>query len=173
MLAYRRLLTRFSRLSDNDAIECHNRALLGADAAQTLVILTKLAQLHDEFEQYKEAAAVHRRYIKVAEEEGRNIGEMAASYLYLSEYELDLLHRQNDTFDDGDEEIISGKKRLGCGRKSEKDISTEPPSMETVELWLIRVVESGAPEREAAEEDLRHLRRRQERHRPVAFSPEV
>ncbi|GHJ85747.1 hypothetical protein NliqN6_2149 [Naganishia liquefaciens] len=159
---------------DSDAIECHNRALLGADAAQTLAILTKLAHLHDEFEQFKAAAAVHRRYIKLAEEEGRNIGEMAASYLYLAEYELDLLHRPaNDTFGEGDEENTDGKKRLGCGRKSEKDTSAESPDMETVELWLRRVIESGASEREAAEEDLRHLHRLLERNRLVASSPEV
>lgn len=167
--------TDVTPFSHNDAIECHNRALLGADAAQTLAILTKLAHLHDDIEQFKAAAAVHRRYIKVAEQEGRNIGEMATSYLYLAQYELDLLGRNTNDhqLDNEDEESIDGKKRPGCGRSTEQDISTEPPGLETVEAWLKNVIESGAPEREVAEEDLRYLRRLQERRRPVASSPEV
>jgi hypothetical protein len=148
---------------------------LGADAAQTLAILTKLAHLHDDIEQFKAAAAVHRRYIKVAEQEGRNVGEMATSYLYLAQYELNLLgkHANDHQIDEEDEEIMDGKKYHGCGRDTEKDISTDPPDIETVEAWLKKVIESGAPEREAAEEDLRYLRRQQERRRPVASSPEV
>lgn len=148
---------------------------MGADSAQTLTILTKLAHLHEEIEDFKAAAAVHRRYVKVAEQEGRNTGEMATSYLFLAQYELDLLHRDANNYQDEDEdeeEMGEGKEKfLGCGRTTEGESSSEP-DIETAVAWLEKVIESGAPEREIAEEDLRYIRRKQGRRR-VTFSPEV
>jgi ribosome biogenesis GTPase A len=118
---------------------------------------------------------VHRRYVKVAEQEGRNIGEIATSYLYLAQYELDLLHRDANNYQDEDEdedEMSEEKKKpLGCGRTTEGEASGEP-DIESAITWLIKVIESGAPEREMAEEDLRYVRRKQGRRR-VTFSPEV
>lgn len=118
---------------------------------------------------------MHRRYVKVAEQEGRNIGEIATSYLYLAQYELDLLHRDainyQDEDEDEDEMSEEKKKPLGCGRTTEGEASGEP-DIESAITWLIKVIESGAPEREMAEEDLRYVRRKQGRRR-VTFSPEV
>lgn len=162
----RGLLDRYS-----DAIQCHQRALLGADAAQTLQILGKLAHLHNEIRDYKAAAAVHRRYVNVAEREGRNIGEMATSYLYLAQYELDLLHRpanayqqladDDDNVDDDNSEVLTRRPPLGQGKTSEGESRTEE-DIEMAIMWLERVIASGAPEREIAEEDLRYIQRRLE-----------
>lgn len=98
---------------------------------------------------------------------------MATSYLYLAQYELDLLHRDVNNYQDEDEDEMSGdkKKFLGCGRTTEGESSSEPDIEEAV-AWLEKVIESGAPEREMAEEDLRYIRRKQARRR-VSFSPEV
>ncbi|KAJ9125163.1 hypothetical protein QFC22_000117 [Naganishia vaughanmartiniae] len=160
----------------NDAIQCHQRALLGADAAQTLQILGKLAHLHDNIEDYKAAAAVHRRYIHVAEREGRNVGMMATSYLYLAQYELDLLHRdaneyqqQNEEDEDDVLEAQTRKAPLGRGKTTEGESRTEEDIAMAI-MWLEKVIESGAPEREMAEEDLRYIQRRLERRRTLASS---
>lgn len=47
-----------------EAIECLRRALIGADPQETVIHL-KLAKLHDELEEYAEAAAYHRRIVEV------------------------------------------------------------------------------------------------------------
>ena len=52
-----------------EAIECFKRALIGADPRETNLNY-KLARLHDEIEEYAEAAAYHRRVYDIIRADG-------------------------------------------------------------------------------------------------------
>jgi len=47
-----------------EAIECLKRALIGADPRETVINL-KIAKLHDDLQEFAEAAAYHRRVVEV------------------------------------------------------------------------------------------------------------
>lgn len=130
-----------------EAIQCNSRALLGADAAQTLGILLKLAQLHDALGHHAQAADAHRRHIMLAEREERDAGEMAQSYLYVAQYDMDLLHRDRETA------AINTPEGGTSAADDGKDVKTAV-------FMLEKVIASDAPEKEAAEEDLRYLRKK-------------
>jgi len=53
-----------------EAIECLKRALIGADPLETSINL-KLAKLHNDLEEWAEAAAYHRRVVEVCRANGR------------------------------------------------------------------------------------------------------
>lgn len=129
-----------------EAIQCNNRALLGADAGQTLGILLKLAQLYDSMGQHADAADAHRRHIMLAEREERDAGEIAQSYLYVAQFDMGLLHRDRETAEEGD------------GTKT--GASDDGKDVKAAVFMLEKVIASDAPEKEAAEEDLRFLRKK-------------
>ena len=52
-----------------EAIECFKRALIGADPRETNLNY-KLARLHDEIEEYAEAAAYHQRVYDILRVDG-------------------------------------------------------------------------------------------------------
>jgi len=145
-----------------DAIQCSNRALLGADQAQTFSILRNVAKLHDSQGNYAEAAKSHRQLIQIAVLQGRHIGEVASSYLYAAQYELDMLDRKRDATDikPGVTFELQPRPTQGKGK------SVEGPGVRrdtaSAVAMLKKVIESNAPEKEMAEEDLRYIRRRQE-----------
>ena len=51
-------------VSLHEAIECLKRALIGADTHE-IVINLKIAKLHDDLQEFAEAAAYHRRVVEV------------------------------------------------------------------------------------------------------------
>jgi hypothetical protein len=145
-----------------DAIQCSNRALLGADQAQTFFILRNVAKLYDSLGSYAEAARSHRRLIQIAVIQERHIGEVASSHLYVAQYELDMLYRKRDTDDIKPGVMFELQPRPANG----KGKSIEGPGVQrdvaSAMTMLKKVIESNAPEKETAEEDLRYIRRRQE-----------
>jgi len=52
-----------------EAIECLKRALIGADPHETSINL-KLAKLHNDLEEWSEAAAYHRRVVEICRANG-------------------------------------------------------------------------------------------------------
>lgn len=160
-----------------DAIQCSNRALLGADQAQTCSILRNLAKLYDSQQNYAEAANSHRQQIQIAEMLGRSVGDFAASYLYVAQYEMDMLDRKRDAIDcvpgrafeqqphptngRGKSMELAGSGRgQGQGGEDQEDITVR--DVASALAMYRRVIESNAPEKEMAEEDVRYIRRRQE-----------
>ncbi|RXK34892.1 anaphase-promoting complex subunit 8 [Tremella mesenterica] len=77
-----------------DAIQAHNRALLGADSLQTPTILQKLASLHVTLAQAHgeshsaESVEYHKRLLIHGEQSGTNISELVESYMAVAEWEL-------------------------------------------------------------------------------------
>lgn len=57
-----------------EAIECLKRALIGADPHETSINL-KLAKLHNDLEEFSEAAAYHRRVVEVCRANGTNFSQ--------------------------------------------------------------------------------------------------
>ncbi|PIL36102.1 transporter [Ganoderma sinense ZZ0214-1] len=70
-----------------DAIECLRRALIGADPEET-VIHSKLAKLHNELEEYAEAAAYHRRIVEVCRAAHKPVPEWSKSAVYIARYHI-------------------------------------------------------------------------------------
>jgi len=68
-----------------EAIECLKRALIGADPHETSINL-KLAKLHNDLEEWTEAAAYHRRVVEVCRANGRPIPDYAKSALYVARH---------------------------------------------------------------------------------------
>ncbi|KZP34616.1 TPR-like protein [Athelia psychrophila] len=66
-----------------EAIECLKRALIGADPHETSINL-KLAKLHNDLEEFSEAAAYHRRVVEVCRANGRPVPDYAKSSLYVA-----------------------------------------------------------------------------------------
>ncbi|KAL5523535.1 hypothetical protein ACEPAG_7708 [Sanghuangporus baumii] len=71
-----------------EAIECHKRALLGADSNDTPLCL-RLAKLYDEIEDYRSAAAYHQRIIDTSMYENRPTHQFARSLMYVARFHLD------------------------------------------------------------------------------------
>jgi anaphase-promoting complex subunit 8 len=144
-----------------DAIQCSNRALLGADPAQTCQILKTLAKLHDNLQNYRQAAEAHRKLIAIAESQGRNPGETAQSYLYAAEYELDMLYRKRDAKDLVEGFPFERQPRPTNGKGiSMEDGEGVQGNLELAIAWLTKVKDSRAPEKEIAEENLRYITKR-------------
>ncbi|KAL6305062.1 hypothetical protein BKA93DRAFT_246990 [Sparassis latifolia] len=70
-----------------EAIECLRRALIGANAQETTIHL-KLAKLHNDLNEFAEAAAYHRRVVEVCRSTNKPIGESAKSRVYVARYHL-------------------------------------------------------------------------------------
>lgn len=140
-----------------EAIQCNTRALLGADAQQTLQILAKLGQLYDSLGQYSRACDAHQRYAVLAEREERDAGEIAQAYLYIAQYEIGLLHRDRGV-PPNHEEVVPNPGAM----EEDSIMSVEKPSKDVklVIQLLEKVIASNAPEKEAAEEDLRYIRKK-------------
>lgn len=82
-------------LRTTEAIKCHQRALVGAEADSTASILATLARLYDAARRPAEAAASHRRLLTAWAASAATggggpppTGEMVRSWLYLAKYEL-------------------------------------------------------------------------------------
>lgn len=88
-----------------EAIECLKRALIGADPNEININL-KLAKLHNDLEEWSEAAAYHRRVVEVCRINGlsmlslyvstplkpflaRPVPEYAKSSLYVARHQMD------------------------------------------------------------------------------------
>ncbi|ETW80740.1 hypothetical protein HETIRDRAFT_61808 [Heterobasidion irregulare TC 32-1] len=71
-----------------EAIDCFKRALLGADVNEITINL-KLAKLHEDLEEYVEAAAYHRRVIDVCKSTLKAIGEYAKSLVFVARYHFE------------------------------------------------------------------------------------
>ncbi|EPT05038.1 hypothetical protein FOMPIDRAFT_1112440 [Fomitopsis schrenkii] len=71
-----------------EAIECFKRALIGADPYETTIHL-KLAKLHNDTEQYAEAASYHRRVIDVCRAANKPVAEYAKSSVYVARYHVE------------------------------------------------------------------------------------
>ncbi|KAH7909322.1 hypothetical protein BJ138DRAFT_1127757 [Hygrophoropsis aurantiaca] len=69
-----------------EAVECHKRALLGADPRESSINL-KLARLHEKLGEKADASAYHRRVVehKVLE---RPVQDYAKSSIYVADYEM-------------------------------------------------------------------------------------
>lgn len=77
----------------SDAIAAHTRALLGADRQQTPQILTKLANLHTTLDASRgrasaEGTGYHRKLLALGAKDGREVEELAASYIAVAEWEM-------------------------------------------------------------------------------------
>ncbi|KAI0704990.1 TPR-like protein [Cerioporus squamosus] len=70
-----------------EAIECLRRALIGADPQETVIHL-KLAKLHDDLEEYAEAAAYHRRIVEVCRAAQKPVPEWSKSAVYVARYHI-------------------------------------------------------------------------------------
>ncbi|OBZ67068.1 hypothetical protein A0H81_12839 [Grifola frondosa] len=57
-----------------EAIECMKRALIGADPHETTIRL-KLAKLHNDLDEFAEAAAYHRRVVEVCRAGNKHVIE--------------------------------------------------------------------------------------------------
>ncbi|KAI0058089.1 TPR-like protein [Artomyces pyxidatus] len=68
-----------------EALECFKRALLGADVNEVTINL-KLAKLHDDLEEFPEAASYHRRVIDICLLTLKPITEYAKSCVYVARY---------------------------------------------------------------------------------------
>lgn len=73
----------------SEAIKCHERALVGADpAVSVLTTLSTLAKLHAKTGDTPAAATAHRRLLATAAASGAGPGEMIKSWLFLAKVEL-------------------------------------------------------------------------------------
>ncbi|TBU33911.1 TPR-like protein [Dichomitus squalens] len=70
-----------------EAIECLRRALIGADPEETVIHL-KLAKLHNDLEEYAEAAAYHRRIVEVCRAAQKPVPEWSKSAVYVARYHI-------------------------------------------------------------------------------------
>ncbi|KAN0091102.1 hypothetical protein V8E55_004668 [Tylopilus felleus] len=70
-----------------DAVECLERALLGADARETTINL-KLAKLYEELEEPTEAVAYHRRVVEICRAEERPVQDYAKSSIYVARHQM-------------------------------------------------------------------------------------
>ncbi|KAH9929513.1 TPR-like protein [Epithele typhae] len=70
-----------------EAVECLRRALIGADPQETL-IHSKLAKLHNDLEEFAEAAAYHRRIVEVCRAAQKPVPEWAKSAIYVARYHV-------------------------------------------------------------------------------------
>ncbi|KIM75485.1 hypothetical protein PILCRDRAFT_98910 [Piloderma croceum F 1598] len=70
-----------------EAIECLKRALIGADPLETSINL-KLAKLHNDLEEWTEAAAYHRRVVEVCRANARPVPDYAKSSLYVARHQI-------------------------------------------------------------------------------------
>ncbi|KAI0630266.1 TPR-like protein [Trametes polyzona] len=70
-----------------EAIECLRRALIGADPQETTIHL-KLAKLHNDLQEYKEAATYHRRIVEVCRAAQKPIQEWSKSAVYVARYHI-------------------------------------------------------------------------------------
>lgn len=90
------------------------------------------------------------------------MGEIASSYIYLAQYELDMLDRKRDAMDIKPGVPFEEQPRPTNG----KGKSIEGPGIQrdltSAFVMFKKVIESNAPDKEVAEEDLRYIRRRQE-----------
>lgn len=151
-----------------EAIQSNNRALLGADAPQTVNILAKLAQLYDNAGVYAKAANTHRLLILIGEREGHSVIDVAQSYLYVAQYDLDQLYRDRTWWSSAGKDAGGGKKGAGdgaVGRRKTDNVDAAPQMAEERQqaiAYLTEVATSNAPE-ESAEEDLRYLKKRDEK----------
>ncbi|CAL1706904.1 unnamed protein product [Somion occarium] len=79
-----------------EAVECNKRALIGAGPKETTIHL-RLAKLHNDLEEYREAAAYHQRVVDISKASQKTVGEFATSSVYVARYHLsqgggDLFH---------------------------------------------------------------------------------
>ncbi|OSX66337.1 hypothetical protein POSPLADRAFT_1133350, partial [Postia placenta MAD-698-R-SB12] len=70
-----------------EAIECLKRALIGADPQETVIHL-KLAKLHNDLDEFAEAAAYHHRVAEVCRAANKAVAEYAKSGVYVARYHL-------------------------------------------------------------------------------------
>jgi len=63
------------------------RALLGADSHETSIYL-RLAKLHNDLEEFKEAAAYHQRVVDICKSNRKPVPEYARSAIYVARYLL-------------------------------------------------------------------------------------
>ncbi|KAH9948551.1 TPR-like protein [Amylocystis lapponica] len=70
-----------------EAIECLRRALIGADPHETTIHL-KLAKLHNDLDEFAEAAAYHRRVVEVCKVAGKPVSDYAKSSVYVGRYHV-------------------------------------------------------------------------------------
>jgi hypothetical protein len=146
-----------------EAIQSNNRALLGADTQQTINILAKLGQLYDNSGRYAEAANAHRRLILIGEREGHTTIDLAPSYVYVAQFELDLLHRDRTWWAADGDRREGADGAVGRSAQGEAAPAQTDEEREQALAYLSKVAMSNAPEKEIAEEDLRHLRQRRPR----------
>ncbi|TDL17279.1 TPR-like protein [Rickenella mellea] len=71
-----------------EAIECYKRALIGADPRETPINL-KLAKLHDDVEEYAEAASYHQRVVEVSRAEGKQVHVYSRSCIYVAQFHME------------------------------------------------------------------------------------
>ncbi|KAH7927147.1 TPR-like protein [Leucogyrophana mollusca] len=70
-----------------EAVECHKRALLGADPRESTINL-KLAKLHEDLNEPADAAAYHRRVVEVCRIEERPVQDYAKSSIYVARHHM-------------------------------------------------------------------------------------
>ncbi|KAI0070177.1 TPR-like protein [Panus rudis PR-1116 ss-1] len=78
-----------------ESIECNKRALIGAGPKETNIHL-RLAKLHNDLGEFRDAAAYHQRIIDTGKEAEKNVNEYASSCVYVARYHL--LHGGGDLF---------------------------------------------------------------------------
>ncbi|PCH43652.1 TPR-like protein [Wolfiporia cocos MD-104 SS10] len=70
-----------------EAIECLKRALIGADPHETTIHL-KLAKLHNDLDEFAEAAIYHERVIAVCRTDTKDVADYAKSAVYVARYHI-------------------------------------------------------------------------------------
>ncbi|KAA1473901.1 TPR-like protein [Dentipellis sp. KUC8613] len=75
-----------------EAVECYRRALLGADVNEGTINL-KLAKLHDDLEEYPEAAAYHQRVIDSSKALLKPVTEYAKSLMYVARFHVEKVEK--------------------------------------------------------------------------------
>ena len=92
----------------------------------------------------------------------RHVGEIAGSYIYLAQYELDMLDRKRDALDVKPGVTFDKQPRPTNGKGKSSEGSGVHRDLASALVMFKKVIESNAPDKEVAEEDLRYIRKRQE-----------